>query len=493
MLMDILLKVIGFHWDNRIHARNIIARIIIFNFLTFDLNSSINAQMHPAVAQRFDAFEQAWLNEKDAILRDQAIDQLEPLFLAQLTGQTGKASEIIDRARRTLLKSSNSNDWIDSLQTNVEKLIIDPEYDSLKITINHAYTPVTAITKKASIDFAIYNHGILASKFSIKSLSIPYTGFVKISKLSGDIAINWRIHVDGKEVTILKYPCLQILSLPNLLKRTLILSQKRAIIEKLPRSIGRQTWLFYHDCLSSHLDGTSKKFDLQIDASIFDKLELSSPENITSGKWLIPTPNFNGVLVLPCQGIDKIVRVVLPTSFKAGSSAHPLLVALHGAGNSENQFAVGHAQQFVSRCSQNGWILACPRNGICEDLQKQLDSWLGVATGPMAILGHSQGAAQALAFAARKPQGVKAVVALGGSGQIGDGAEYKKISIFLGIGSRDIASNAVTKLATQLQELGVTSVEFNSYRGIEHLMIVQAAIDDIFDFLKKSLIHTTPS
>jgi len=258
MLMDILLKVIGFHWDNRIHARNIIARIIIFNFLTFALNSSINAQMHPAVAQRFDAFEHAWLNEKDSNLREQAIDQLEPLFLALLTGQTGKASEIIDRARRTLLKSSNSNDWIDSLQTNVEKSIIDPENDLVKITINHAYTPVTANTKKASIDFAIYNHGILASEFSIKSLSIPYTGFVKISKLSGDIAINWRIHVDGKEVTILKYPCLHILSLPNLLKRTSILSKKRAIIEKLPRSIGRQTWLFYHDCLSSYLDGTSK-------------------------------------------------------------------------------------------------------------------------------------------------------------------------------------------------------------------------------------------
>lgn len=218
MLMDILLKVIGFHWDNRIHPRNIIARIIIFNFLTFALNSSINAQMHPAVAQRFDAFEHAWLNEKDAILREQAIDQLEPLFLALLTGQTGKASEIIDRARRTLIKSSNSNDWIDSLQMNVEKSIIDPEYDLLKITINHAYTPVTVNTKKASIDFAIHNDGILASEFSIKSLSIPYTGFVKISKLSGDIAINWRIHIDGKEVAIHKYHCLHILSLPNLLK-----------------------------------------------------------------------------------------------------------------------------------------------------------------------------------------------------------------------------------------------------------------------------------
>jgi predicted esterase len=185
--------------------------------------------------------------------------------------------------------------------------------------------------------------------------------------------------------------------------------------------------------------------------------------------------------------------VILPENFMTSVSKHPLLVALHGAGNSESQFVIGHASQFVTRCSQNGWILACPRNGIATDLQTQLDSWLGVTSGPMALIGHSQGAAQALAFAAKKPGNVRAVVALGGSGRIGDGADYQKINFFLGIGSQDVAVKAVSNLAAQLRTIAPSKVEFLNYEGIGHLLIVVAAMDDTFKFLEKSLRTSSDS
>lgn len=486
MSMVIPSMVIDFLWHNRIYGAKALSSFLALAFELSLLSYSARAQFTPAITERLNELEREWLNENNLVNRKKASEQLGPLLLALFTGQTGKASGIIDDARRTIHKTKASNHWVDSLQITIEKSTIDAESDEIEMKIKQIYGPPPPGISEAKISINIIKNGKIIGSQSNIIPSLPYNFLVKLPKCPGKFILSWSIQVNGKPIISLPHPVLEIVCEPNLMSRVKKLSEKRNQVEKMPCTIARQTWLFYHDCLIAQVNGTPKSYSMNMDY-ILDILEMASSHALISGKWPIPTANLDSILVIPRKKADIIVRVVLPENFKTSVSKHPLLVALHGAGNSESQFVIGHASQFVTRCSQNGWILVCPRNGIETDLQTQLDSWLGVTTGPMALIGHSQGAAQALAFAAKEPRNVRAVVALGGSGRIGEGADYRKIKFFLGIGNQDVAIKAVTNLAAQLRTIAVSTVEFHNYEGIEHLLIVVAAMDDAFKFLEKSL------
>lgn len=492
MSMVIPSMVIDFLWHNKIYGAKALSSFLVLVFELFILSYSARAQFTPAVAQRFNALEREWLNENNVVNRKKANEQLEPLLLALFTGQTGKASEIIDDARRTCHKTKAVSHWVDSLQMTIEKSTIDAESDEIEIKLKQIYGPAPPEITEAKLWINTIKNGKIIGSQSDIIPSLPHNFLVKSPKLPGKLILSWSIQVNGKPIISLPRPVLEIVCEPNLMSRVKKLSEKRNQVEKMPCTIARQTWLFYHECLIAQVDGTPKSYDMSID-DILNILEMASFRALISGKWPIPTANLDTILVIPGNKADIIVRVILPENFKTSVSKYPLLVALHGAGNSESQFVIGHASQFVTRCSQNGWILACPRNGIATDLQTQLDSWLGVTSGPIALIGHSQGAAQALAFAAKKPGNVRAVVALGGSGRIGDGADYQKINFFLGIGSQDVAVKAVSNLAAQLRTIAPSKVEFLNYEGIGHLLIVVAAMDDTFKFLEKSLRTSSDS
>lgn len=453
---------------------------------TMFVASSAHGQIVPAVAERLDQLEREWLKEPDPEIRKKASVRLEPLLLALFTGQSGKASLTLDCARRVIARKSESTAWADALQMTVAKSILDPVSDSLTVTLNRVYETPMPKHRELVLNIEFVRGQTKVGSHSRMISSFPFTESMTLPQGAGPLSVNWAMQLDGQLVPSLPHRSPRVVSVPDLSKRLKELSLKRLLVEKIPRSLSRQTWLFHHDRLCAHGAGTTLVNDIDLDNLLLN-LENASLTSITSGAWPTPLPNLNMVLVLPCKGGDSIVRVVLPGNFKPSHSPHPLLVALHSAGNSEDQFVVGNAEQFTKRCSHHGWILASPRSGIVQDMQQHLEAWLGVATGPMALMGHSQGAAQALAFAAQTPQNIRAVVALGGSGRSGNGAAYQKIRMFLGIGSRDMALKAVSNLAAQLQTDGVTLVELHTYDGVEHVLVTLASIDDVFRFLQKAM------
>jgi len=73
---------------------------------------------------------------------------------------------------------------------------------------------------------------------------------------------------------------------------------------------------------------------------------------------------------------------------------------------------------------------------------------------------------------------------LGGGGSVRSSEAIKNIPFFVAAGERDFGKPRAKALASQLQGLNC-SVEYREYPNVEHMVIVQAALDELFEFFDK--------
>lgn len=174
-----------------------------------------------------------------------------------------------------------------------------------------------------------------------------------------------------------------------------------------------------------------------------------------------------------------------------GAAKRPLVVALHGAGGSENMFFDGYGDgRVVSLAAKRDWFVVAPRVGLgridVAPLVAALAERFPIDTGKVVVVGHSMGAMQAVANATRFPERYRAVAALGGGGRVGRGKGLEKLPFFVGVGAKDFARSGAMALHAALQQADAPS-EFREYTDVEHLAIVQLALDDVFAFFDSAL------
>ncbi len=185
------------------------------------------------------------------------------------------------------------------------------------------------------------------------------------------------------------------------------------------------------------------------------------------------------------------VRMFVPAS-AAKVDASTLVVALHGAGGSENLFFDGYGDgAIVKLCEQRGWILCAPRSSgfTGQDLPALIEALTEryrVDRSRVLLIGHSMGAMQAVSQASAKPQAFAAVAALGGGGSPRKSDALAKVPFFVAAGERDFGRGGAQSLATQLEQFGVDA-SYREYPHVEHLAIVQIALPDVFAFFDQSL------
>jgi pimeloyl-ACP methyl ester carboxylesterase len=102
------------------------------------------------------------------------------------------------------------------------------------------------------------------------------------------------------------------------------------------------------------------------------------------------------------------------------------------------------------------------------------------------LVGHSMGAAQAVAAAGHEPRRFAGVAALGGGGGVRISEALRGVRFFMGIGESDLALGGARTLRDRLQKAGVRTVVYKEYPGVEHLLVVQVALDDVFAFLDEA-------
>jgi pimeloyl-ACP methyl ester carboxylesterase len=193
------------------------------------------------------------------------------------------------------------------------------------------------------------------------------------------------------------------------------------------------------------------------------------------------------VTVVTGTGRRVATRLFVPEAAAKGDPL-PIVVALHGAGGTENMFfeTYGHGA-IVERCRERGWLLVAPRSTAfagapVSEVVDALAKIYPVDLARVMLVGHSMGAGQAVGAALREPARYAAVAALGGGGSFRTGAGLKALPFFVGIGSEDFALKGAKDLADDLNQAGVSTVIYREYPSIEHLAIVQVALPDIFRF-----------
>lgn len=183
-------------------------------------------------------------------------------------------------------------------------------------------------------------------------------------------------------------------------------------------------------------------------------------------------------------------RLFIPAAIaKDRTEKRPLVLAMHGAGGSENLFFDGYgAGKTVALCAKRSWILLAPRSGILGG-RSDAGAILDALTNLLPIdrtrvfgVGHSMGAGQLMADVSRKPDRYRAVAALGGGGRIKASAALRKLPVLVAAGDRDFGLRGSRSLDASLRRAGVEQLKFRTYTATEHLGIVQVALDDVFGF-----------
>jgi predicted esterase len=197
-------------------------------------------------------------------------------------------------------------------------------------------------------------------------------------------------------------------------------------------------------------------------------------------------------LAIPTAFSDAPVRLFVPDGAKAGKPL-PIVVALHGLGGSENLFFDAYGFGLIARLAQErGWMVVSPRAGGLFDgappvpvIVDELAKVYPIDKQRVYVVGHSMGAMHAIALAQEAPGRFAAIAALGGGGTVTKPDAFRELPVFIGCGGDDFLLGPAKGLAKFLEKAGATRVAYKEYAGVEHMLIVQEALPDVFRFFEK--------
>lgn len=198
-------------------------------------------------------------------------------------------------------------------------------------------------------------------------------------------------------------------------------------------------------------------------------------------------------LTLPLPKGSAPVRLLAPEAVRQGQPL-PLVVALHGAGGTENLFFEAYGGgAVVRRCRERGWLLVAPRGSLFEltpplaDLVDAVGRLYPIDRRRVFVVGHSLGAVQAVNAARQAPRTFAAVAALGGGMAVAPAPGLGDVPFFVGEGADDpVLRHGGRRLVESLDRAGVRTLLFRSYADAEHLTVVAAALDDVFAFFDRA-------
>ena len=180
----------------------------------------------------------------------------------------------------------------------------------------------------------------------------------------------------------------------------------------------------------------------------------------------------------------------IPCRLQRGSDSkgkQPLVIALHGAGGSENMFFDTYgAGKIKALCAKRGWHLASPRvsGRFPTQLMESLSKVWNIDSFRVFIVGHSMGAAAASSGVDSGAIQPAAVALLGGGGAVTSPARWKDLPVMMAVGELDFGKMMASRTRPAAERAG-SRLTYKEYAGVEHLSIVQCALDDVFTWLDK--------
>ncbi len=195
-------------------------------------------------------------------------------------------------------------------------------------------------------------------------------------------------------------------------------------------------------------------------------------------------------LVLAEKRKQVAVRVRAP---RDAAGPLPVLFLFHGAGGSENMFFETYGSgRAVKLGIERGCLVVAPRQGLgglaldCAEMLDLLAPFYELDRSRVFLIGHSMGAAQVIRQVSLHPELPTAASAIGGGRPIRDPRAIAQVPWFVAAGALDFGRSGAKAFFESVRDAGGQQVQYQEYHGVEHMVIVQAALDDVFRFFDQA-------
>lgn len=165
-----------------------------------------------------------------------------------------------------------------------------------------------------------------------------------------------------------------------------------------------------------------------------------------------------------------------------------LVIALHGAGGSENLFFDGYGRGLaVSEAMKRNWAFIAPRSSATA--VKDSLAWVkrirGWTPKRVIVMGHSMGGGLALQSGSVDPKPSAVVLFAPAGRQVPE--SLKDVTMYLAVGKQEIMMLGASAQEIRKSRESAPGFRFNLVDPCEHLMIVAEALPDAYKWLDETL------
>ncbi|MFM7152090.1 MAG: alpha/beta fold hydrolase [Gemmataceae bacterium] len=447
------------------------------------------------LGQRLRKLEQALDIHSGEAARQRAIESLENATTSFFRGQLATAAGLLDKARLQLeFEKDIPGDrlWAESMSFRPEKRLLDRASDQFGVTFEPLYKTLPPPGEVVIRLFIRDREGNTRNPVELPGKAFPGKASVSLKGLpAGDHMLVGEVLIKGQKlssweqvVSVVDNPKSKIQEMGNAIRNLPPgqPSMEKATLQKLVR------------LLEPMCQGTTAETNYPC-ARLVQEAEEVLKATQKETPFYGPTKAGQFWLSVPTQKGNQDIRIQIPGVLSPGKKV-PVVVAMHGAGGSENMFFDGYGDGLIAKlCEKKGWILVTTRSGLFSfgggpdvlGVLQEVEKKYPIDLKKVFLVGHSMGAAQAVALAGRNPSRFLAVAALGGGGGLQTSEDLKSVAFFVGCGERDFALNPAKKLASSLKKASVKQVDLRIYPGVEHLIVVQIALPEVFAFFDKQI------
>jgi predicted esterase len=439
------------------------------------------------LGRRLRAFERALDRQTDEAVRRRSVGLLRPLTFTFFSGRAGETARLLDAARRELAPDgpvSPAVVWAEALAARPSAVLIDRAAGSVGFKLAPYYEVKGDRPPKAEVRVALWSAGgkLLAGPVARALDAESVEGKLPLKEVpEGDHVLRGEVVADR----VLARWKQSLAVVDRLDERLKTLQEAVQGLDDPAPNTDRDSLRKLTAILTSLHQGKPQETGYPAARLLKEAEEVRAA--IGGGRPYYGQKRVGQFwLRLPDGRRTTSVRLQAPAAAGKGVPL-PLVIAMHGVGGSENLFFEAHGTGLIARlCAERGWLLVAPANGLADGLVDEVDHLYPVDRKRVFLVGHSLGAAQVVSAAGLRPGRYAAVGALGGGGRAEPSEGLKELPFFIGCGSEDFALAGARGLHAALERSGVRKLRFREYEGMEHLVVVQLSLPEVFAFFDEA-------